>query len=68
MGADMGAPQVSMNVRQAGGGVAVVDITGEVPDQATRDIVLRVARDEAARLRPDVQVEDHLTVGRAIAA
>ena len=30
MGADMGAPQVSMNVRQAGGGVAVVDITGEV--------------------------------------
>jgi hypothetical protein len=51
-----------------GRGIAVVDITGEVPDQATRDIVLRVARDEAARLRPDVQVEDHVTVGRAIAA
>jgi hypothetical protein len=51
-----------------GRGAAVVDISGEVTDQATRDAVLRVARDEAARLRPDVQVEDHLTVGRAIAA
>lgn len=30
MGAGMGAPPVSMSVRQAGGGVAVVDINGEV--------------------------------------
>ena len=51
-----------------GSGSAVIDINGEVPDPGTRETVVRIARDEAARLRPDVQVEDHLTVGRAIAA
>lgn len=58
----------SARVPSWGGGAAVIEISGEVPDPATRDVVLRVARDEAARLRPDVQVEDHLTIGRAAVA
>jgi hypothetical protein len=51
-----------------GSGPAVIEITGEVPDAAMRDAVLRIARDEAARLRPDVQIVDRLSVGHAVAA
>jgi hypothetical protein len=52
-----------------GGGPAVVEISGEVPDPGTHDAVLRVAHEEGARLRSDVHIEDHLTVRRtAIAA
>ena len=51
-----------------GSGPATIEITGEVPDPATRDIVLRVAREEAARLRPDVQIVDRLSLRHAIAA
>jgi hypothetical protein len=51
-----------------GSGPAVIDITGEVPDASTGDAVLRVARDEAARLRSDVQIVDRLSVRHAIAA
>jgi len=31
-------------------------------------VALRVARDEAARLRPDVQIVDRLSVRRVVAA
>jgi len=42
-----------------GSGPATIEIT---------DVVLRVAREEAARLRPDVQIEDRLSVRHAVAA
>ena len=51
-----------------GSGPAMVEISGEVPDPAARDAVLRIARDEAARLRSDVQIVDRLAVRRAVAA
>src|SRR5207248_3242084 len=51
-----------------GSGPATIEIGGEVPDPAMRDAVLRVAREEAARLRPDVQIVDHLSVRHALAA
>jgi hypothetical protein len=51
-----------------GSGPATIEISGDVPDAATRDTVLRVAREEAARLRPDVQIVDRLGVRHAIAA
>jgi hypothetical protein len=47
---------------------ATIELSGEVPDAAMRDIVLRVAREEAARLRSDVEIIDHLTVRHALAA
>jgi hypothetical protein len=49
-------------------GPAHIEISGEVPDPGTRDLVLRVVRDEAARLRPDVQIEDRMAVRHAVAA
>ena len=51
-----------------GSGPATIEISGEVPDATVRDAVLRVAREEAARLRPDVQIQDRLTVRRTVAA
>jgi len=51
-----------------GSGPATIAITGEVPDPTVRDVVLRVAREEAARLRPDVQIEDRLSLSHAVAA
>ena len=51
-----------------GSGPATIEITGEVPDPTVRDVALRVARDEAARLRPDVQIVDRLSVRRVVAA
>jgi hypothetical protein len=51
-----------------GSGPAKIEISGEVSDPAMRDLVVRVAREEAARLRPDVQIEDRLSVRHAIAA
>jgi hypothetical protein len=44
------------------GGKAVVEITGEVPDDITRETALRIARAEAARVRPDVQIVDKISV------
>ena len=58
----------SANVPTWGSGPATIEITGEVPDTVTRDAVLRIARDEAARLRSDVQIVDRLTVRHAVAA
>src|SRR5262245_8009720 len=51
-----------------GSGPAVIEISGEVPDAAMPAAVLRMARDEAARFRSDVQIMDRLTVRHAIAA
>jgi hypothetical protein len=51
-----------------GKGPARLEITGEVPDPAVRDLVLRVVRDEAARLRPDVEIVDRMTVRHAVVA
>ena len=58
----------SAQVPSWGSGPARIEISGEVPDAITRDTVLRVAREEAARLRADVQVIDRLSVRQAIAA
>jgi hypothetical protein len=51
-----------------GSGPATIEISGEAPDPMLRDLVLRVAREEAARLRQDVQIEDRLSMRRAMAA
>jgi len=58
----------SATVPSWGSGPATIEISGEVPDSGMRDTVLRVAREEAARLRADVQVIDRLSVRQAIAA
>lgn len=44
------------------GGEAVVEITGEVPDDTARETALRIAREEAARVRPDVRIVDKIAV------
>jgi len=51
-----------------GGGPAIIEISGETLDLPTHDAVLRLAREEASRLRPDVKIEDRLMVRRAVAA
>lgn len=58
----------SARVPTWGGGPAIIEISGEALDPATHDVVLRVAREEAARLRPDVQIEDRLVMRRDVAA
>jgi hypothetical protein len=47
------------------GGEAVVDIAGDVPDDAARETALRIAREEATRVRPDVRVVDKIRVREA---
>jgi hypothetical protein len=42
-----------------------IDITGEVPDESVRQAVMRIAWSEAQRIRPDVQIEDRMTVRAA---
>jgi hypothetical protein len=39
-----------------------VELTGEVPDVNVRSAVTRIARSEAQRIRPDVEIVDHLAV------
>ena len=39
-----------------------VELTGEVPDPSVRDAVRRIALAEARRIRPDVEILDHLSV------
>jgi hypothetical protein len=50
------------------GSEAIVEISGEVPSESAREAALRIARDEAARIRPDVRIEDRVTVGAVRAA
>lgn len=44
------------------GSPATIEIAGQVPDPEMRERVLRITRTEAARIRPDVQVEDRLAI------
>jgi hypothetical protein len=46
-------------------GPVTIEITGEVPDPSSRDLVLRIARDEALRIRSDVEILDRMTVRHA---
>ena len=39
-----------------------IELTGEVPDVNMREAVARIARSEALRIRPDVEIVDHLSV------
>jgi hypothetical protein len=41
---------------------ATVELTGEVPDPNVRESVRRIALAESQRIRPDVEILDHLTV------
>ena len=41
---------------------ATIAVTGQVPTPELKEIALRLVRDEAARIRSDVQIEDHLSV------
>lgn len=50
------------------GGHARIEIAGEVPDDAARETALRIARQEAARIRPDVEIVDKIAVRAAHAA
>lgn len=48
------------------GSPAVLELAGQVPSVEAREAVLRVARDEAARIRPDVTIEERLAVVPAV--
>ncbi|MGH7263604.1 MAG: hypothetical protein ACREMB_01965 [Candidatus Rokuibacteriota bacterium] len=48
-----------------GGSPTVLEISGEVPSPEVRETVLRIARAEAARVRPDVRIEDRMVVNAA---
>ena len=41
---------------------ATIEMMGRVPTPELKDTVLRIVRDEAARIRSDVQIEDRLSV------
>ncbi len=41
---------------------ATIEMMGRVPTPEAKDAVLRIVRDEAARVRSDVQIEDRLSV------
>ena len=39
-----------------------IELTGEVPDPSLRSAVARIAQSEAQRIRPDIEIVDHLSV------
>jgi len=39
-----------------------VELSGEIADRSVRDAVLRTARSEAQRIRPDVEILDRMTL------
>jgi len=41
---------------------ATIEIMGRVSTPEVKDTVLRIVRDEAARIRSDVQIDDRLSV------
>src|SRR5262245_25676972 len=45
-----------------------IDLTGEVPDEAARHAVLRIAESEAQRIRPDIEMRDRMTRREAVRA
>ncbi|MBI2204399.1 MAG: hypothetical protein HYU41_11180 [Candidatus Rokubacteria bacterium] len=44
------------------GGPACIEVTGHVPSTEAREQALRLIQAEAARIRPDFTIEDHLAV------
>jgi hypothetical protein len=44
-----------------------VEITGQVGSRDVQEVVLSLVRSEAARVRPDVQIEDRLTIDPSLA-
>lgn len=44
------------------GSPAMVEISGQVPTAEAREHALRVVRAEAARIRPDVEIEDRIAI------
>jgi hypothetical protein len=44
------------------GSPVTVELTGEVPDPSLRTAIARIAWAEAQRVRPDVEIVDHLSV------
>jgi len=44
------------------GSPATLELTGQVPSDELHDVVLRVAAQEASRVRPDFRIEDHISV------
>jgi hypothetical protein len=43
-----------------------IELTGEVSDPGQRTAVMHIAQSEAERIRPDVEIVDHLSVRRAV--
>ena len=39
-----------------------IEVTGHAPSESVRDAALRIVRDEAARVRPDFEIVDHIEV------
>ena len=42
-----------------------IELSGEVPDPRVREAVIQLARAEAMRIRPDVEIVDHMMVHAA---
>jgi hypothetical protein len=40
----------------------IIEVAGRVPSPQARETALRIVRAEAARIRSDVQIEDHLAI------
>ncbi len=53
-------PTVHVPMRR--GTPATIELMGRVPTPELKDTVLRIVRDEAARIRSDGQIEDRLSV------
>jgi hypothetical protein len=56
------------HVPMFGGSPTTVELTGQVPSPEARERVLRIVIGEAARIRPDVRIEDKLSIGRTARA
>jgi hypothetical protein len=50
------------------GSPATIELSGQVPSPELRELVLRVTREEASRIRSDFQVEDRMAVIPTMAA
>ena len=46
---------------------ATIELTGQVPRPEAKDIALRLVRDEATRIRPDIEIVDRLSIAPAAA-
>ena len=53
---------VTASVPTFGSGPAGLEVTGQVPSRDLHDVALRVVEQEAARIRPDVIIENRLSV------